>query len=166
MRKVIFLDVDGVLNSVGFLDDWWINTRMAPGYNSEDFNQSQFDPKAVALLEKLVNEVPGVEIVISSSWRVLHTLPEIRNFIKTAGGLKASSVIIDQTPQHQGYSIRGREVKEWVDEHLDEFDRYVIFDDNGDFTRQQKQTGVFIQTDEAVGLTEADIERAKTIFLA
>jgi len=168
MRRVVFLDVDGVLNSMSFLTHQW-DVRKSRGYaenhGSADYDQSQFDPSRVALLEKLVLEVPGVEIVMSSSWRIFHLLPEIRHFIKTAGGLKASTVIIDKTPQHHD-GFRGREVQAWVNEFLNEDDRFVIFDDDGDFTHQQKDSGAFIQTDDSVGLTESDIDKAKRILLA
>ena len=52
-KKILFLDIDGVVNS----DDWYNKTRGRSG---------DFDPEAIALLNQLKDI--GVEVVISSSW--------------------------------------------------------------------------------------------------
>lgn len=59
MRKIIFLDIDGVLNSADHLD----HTKHCNGY-------SDISPKKVKLLKKIVDRT-GAEIVLSSTWRDL-----------------------------------------------------------------------------------------------
>lgn len=56
--KIIFLDIDGVLNSEVY---YRIVDR-----SKKDW--SRFDPKAVELIKKLLNEF-SAKIVISSTWR-------------------------------------------------------------------------------------------------
>lgn len=57
--KVIFLDIDGVLNS----NDWYVKTRGIGGYNGGDV-----DPKCIELINDLI-DATGAKIIMSSSWR-------------------------------------------------------------------------------------------------
>ena len=57
--KIIFLDIDGVLNT----------------YNSMD----RFCPKAVSCLNEFVQE-SGAKVVISSSWRLSWKIEEMREY--------------------------------------------------------------------------------------
>ena len=57
MRKIIFLDIDGVLSP-----RWWNSDKQSDNYGC------LFDAKAVANLAKIVEETDA-EIVISSSWK-------------------------------------------------------------------------------------------------
>ena len=56
MRKILFLDIDGVLNTGSHL--------------SQDKYGDGFNPKAVANLAKIV-DATGADIVISSSWKFM-----------------------------------------------------------------------------------------------
>lgn len=57
--KVIFLDIDGVLNT-----KYWENMKVRDQYGHT------FDPNSVANLARIIEET-GAEIVISSSWKCL-----------------------------------------------------------------------------------------------
>ena len=57
MRKVIFLDIDGVLNP-----KWWERKKPADRFGCA------FVPKTISCLAKIVKETKA-EIVISSSWK-------------------------------------------------------------------------------------------------
>ena len=61
MRKVVFLDIDGVLNT-----KWWY-TQMDRNIPKDKYGYA-FDPNAVSNLNKIVDET-GAGIVISSSWK-------------------------------------------------------------------------------------------------
>jgi len=60
MRKIIFLDFDGVLHPDGV------------GLFSR-----------LPLLESFLSRMPEAEIVVSSTWREDHTLDELRQFVFT-----------------------------------------------------------------------------------
>lgn len=60
MNVVMFLDFDGV-------------THQDPGWNAEPFCR-------LPLIEAVLRDFAGVDIVISSSWREHHSLDEIRGF--------------------------------------------------------------------------------------
>jgi hypothetical protein len=159
--KVLFLDIDGVLNSTK-----WYMKRQKLKEEGKTFmwrDEAEFDPEAVAHLEKIMVAHPDVEIVISSTWRILHPLAEIRGYIKTAGGELASSKVIDKTPRGKmvdGFemsSIRGDEIKRWMDLLGDEIKSYVILDDDSDMRPDQKEN--FVQTNHMNGLTDADAQK-------
>ena len=63
MSKIVFLDIDGVLNT-----GWWY-TQMDRNTPKDKYGYA-FDPKSVANLKRILDET-GAEIVISSSWKSL-----------------------------------------------------------------------------------------------
>lgn len=109
--KVIFLDVDGVLNS-----DEYFNSIKDKKINTIE---NQIDINKVKLLKQAVNTT-GAKLVLSSSWR----------YTKNANNLKALllnyGMIVDSTPFLN--NERGKEIKKWLDEHKNVED-YVILDD-------------------------------------
>ena len=112
-KKVIFLYIDGVLNSASY-------DRIR---GAEDGN---IDPTRMPLLKKIVNET-GAEIVLSSSWRKLwepEGLDEVcleLNCIYNSFGLR----IADKTPL---LGNRGEEITLWLEKHP-EVKEYVVLDD-------------------------------------
>lgn len=109
--KVIFLDVDGVLNS-----DEYFNSIKDKKINTIE---NQIDINKVKLLKQAVNTT-GAKLVLSSSWR----------YTKNANNLKALllnyGMIVDSTPFLN--NERGKEIKKWLEEHKNVED-YVILDD-------------------------------------
>jgi len=86
MQKILFLDIDGVLNT-----KFWY-------YKMDDDTPRDkwgyvFDPASVANLKRIV-DVTGAEIVISSSWKCIG-LPELRKMWKAR---KLPGRIVDATP--------------------------------------------------------------------
>jgi hypothetical protein len=55
------------------------------------------------------------------------------------------------------FSIRGMEIKEWLDKHGKNVSHYVIIDDVDNFLSSQKSH--FVQTDPEVGITESDVKK-------
>ncbi len=112
-KKVIFLDIDGVLNSA-FYD------RIR---GAEDGN---IDPSRMPLLKKIVIET-GAEIVLSSSWR-RHWEPDGHGevFCELNGIFKSFGLeITDKTPV---LGTRSEEISAWLENHP-EVKNYVILDD-------------------------------------
>lgn len=142
--KVLFLDVDGVLNSrrscVAF-----------GGYPMELEHIHAFDQIAIRLLQRLC-DAAGVKIVFSSAWR-LYVTPEQA---AEAFGLP----IIDKTPFNHGRA-RGTEIQDWLDAHP-EIECYAILDDNSDM--MTKQLPYFVQTPETEGLSWECYEKLCGLF--
>ena len=132
--KVIFLDIDGVLNTEEYLR------------KLKDPNQGYANPDKVSLIHSIISGT-GAKIVISSNRRfemqnVLHNLPTLRSDIIGTTGLTGN---------------RNSEIEEWVDKHdVDSFvvidDMLLLFPDN------------LVQTDPEVGLTESDAKEAIRIL--
>lgn len=145
--KVIVLDIDGVLNSDAFLNrdrvsdkdgdwvQWWLD---------------YFDPAAVAVLNRLTGE-SGAVIVLSSTRRNWAGLEDLRMILGRAG---VAAELLDKTPYLRGRP-RGEEVQAWLDGN--KVESYVILDDHDDMGYLADR---LVQTDSAVGLTDADAERA------
>lgn len=93
INKYLFLDVDGVLNSVSWYRAEWNKDHVYP--------QGDFDPKCVEIVNRIVKET-GCKVVVSSSWRAEINLQSI--FDKA--GLKFKIHSITPFGVHRGCEIR------------------------------------------------------------
>lgn len=139
MIKLIFLDFDGVLNS----HDWQRLQYQKYGSFLQR-SMDELDPRAVARLNKII-EATGAKIVVSSTWRILHTRTELIGFL-TAAGFKGE--IIGMTPRlsRSPYKVtdravcRGDEIQQWLDwekercvrDNSEPVESFVILDDDSD----------------------------------
>lgn len=143
--KIIFLDIDGVLNSGEYLY----------AHNCDEWVE-QIDPDAVSLLNELVADTQA-QIVISSSWRIARSLSEIKNYFKERGFM---GDIIDVTPSnYRGETERGNEIQEWLDTH--QVDSFVILDDDSDMAHLRDY---LVKTSFEHGLQPEHITKAKKIL--
>lgn len=182
--KLIFLDIDGVLNSEQYTN--WCYTAEGKEYlkNGGDLF---VDKNAVKLIEELCRDY-GVKLVISSSWRVL-TVEATKQEFNNYKDLKClSKYIVGITPKYyDNESIRGNEINDFLthmrntnmrtydmlydrkyfDYDEDEYDNfsvgYCIIDDDDDMMDYQKDN--FIKIDNYTGITESDIEKIKQILV-
>ena len=144
--KVVFLDIDGVLNNVA---------SAAEGID--------ILPEKVILVRRLC-QVTGASIVLSSSWRILFDIEFLRDLLYHTGlrqrwaGDKPVSVI-DVTPRLDS-GPRGLEIQKWLSEH--QVTDYVIIDDDSDMLEIQMVN--FIKTDNNIGLSSRDVDRAIQIL--
>lgn len=164
MGKVIFLDIDGVLNT-----KWWY--AQMDGNTPRDKYGYAFDPHAVANLKKILDET-GADIVISSSWKSLG-LSELEDMWLDRGlpgkliGITPNSVsdemLLNAGLDHMElFHIRGMEIKEWQTKHGKHVSHYVIIDDMDNFLLEQKKH--FVQTDPEVGITESNAIQAIVVL--
>ena len=65
MKKIIFLDFDGVLNT-----EYYQNYLMSKREQWQDGHGAFFDPEAVQQLKRII-EATNADIVIESSWKYL-----------------------------------------------------------------------------------------------
>lgn len=140
--KVLFLDVDGVLNST--------RTCVAFGGYPFELDDGSFDMVAIALLQRLC-AAADVSVVFSSAWR-LHC--DFRDAGKAFG-----LPIIDRTPSLCG--PRGAEIAAWLAQHP-EVEQYAIIDDDADMLPGQLPH--FVKTDPHEGLSWQAFTRLCEIF--
>jgi hypothetical protein len=116
--NVIFLDVDGVLRTDAS-DRYWSEVT------GEPIPQSVFDrlfsSHSIAILNEIIY-ITGAKVVITSTWRVQHTLEELIQKFKIRG---FRGEIIDKT---NIIGNRGEEIQEWLDTHS--INKYVVIDDS------------------------------------
>lgn len=160
MRKIIFLDIDGVLNT----ERWHCQTA---SNELQDEYGYKFDPVAVTNLSKIIEET-GADIVISSSWKFMG-LSKMRKMWKDR---KLPGNVIGITPNTVSdkfllnvdldnmdiMAIRGQEVKEWLMLNKNEITNYVILDDMNDILQEQESH--FIWIDPEVGITSGNAVQA------
>ena len=154
MRRIIFLDIDGVLNSVKY-------DRQR---TDEDGN---IDETRMVLLKELVDST-NAEIVLSSSWRKHWSIDDSEcdhigrelNSTFQKHGLKIS----DKTPVLSALE-RSIEIQTWLDEHLCEIQSFVIIDDM--FGGWGPLANNLVKTDNRIGrgLEMKHVEMAKRVLL-
>ena len=150
-RKILFLDIDGVLNSDAFAD------YMLEEDNVDIFNEDMLDERAIVQLKKIV-VTTGAEIVLSSSWRWYKDTRD-----KVHQQLRAKDIdFIDTTPREINTTMsRGTEIKAWLDEHP-EVERFVILDD--DDLRIEEYLPYHVKTTFKYGLTREKAAEAIKIL--
>lgn len=168
MKKIVFLDIDGVLNHEQFM----IKREKEFNHLSHiDLGVCQIDPEKIGLLNMLI-ECTNCYFVISSTWRISYwgDLPEIFNRLNFYNK-EAEKRILDKTPISScSMCYRGNEIYNWMQHNNQFFDgapyyrfkNYVILDDDSDMLYWQKDN--FIQTDGKIGLTENDVKKAIDIL--
>jgi hypothetical protein len=119
--KVVFLDIDGVLNDSDFLKPLDRELR-------EKTPEIDIDPLRVELVNNIC-ERTGAVIVLSTTWRELYpegdaNKPSCRSLL-IKQGLRAS--IIGETPRTFS-AHRAHEISMWLDDN--DVESYVVIDDD------------------------------------
>ncbi len=162
--KIIFLDIDGVLNS-----NFWNDT-----HQRELSDGTLIDMDKVVLLGELVKKT-NAKVVLHSGWKFWfnNNLRPVRiESQKLVDMLQTQDIeIYDVTPDYTTEEIRetkkfslvkAKEIWGWLDMHQ-ETENWIVIDDldlhdEHIFKRQ-------IKTDQTIGLTKQDIERAAAMLL-
>lgn len=162
--KIIFLDIDGVLNVC---------------YPQHDEHGRIFHPHFEDNLRSIV-DATGAKIVLSSTWRMrglelVKKLWSDRNLAGEVIGVTTTCCQLVAAEKFEYYDQveRGHEIQEWIDENP-KITHYVILDDDNDMLRSQR--GNFVRTanninhpdcvDVGYGLTKICAEQAIRILSA
>lgn len=149
IQRTLMLDIDGVLNSAT-----WFAKMQSDALDRYPIS-NMIDPECVARLNTLI-DLSGADVVISSSWRIVHPLGEIYHALKAKG---FTGKIIGRTPKYM--PPRGREIQEFMTGAGRDCDHLVILDDNSSMAHL---TPRLVLTSWGVGLTDADVRRALELF--
>lgn len=133
--KVVFLDVDGVLNNFTLI-------------RQNGFNY--IDPVMVGRVGIVVKH-SGAKIVLSSTWR----LQEDDKRLVTSSLGEQGMFIHDVTPNLR--TVRSQEISDWLADNP-MVERYAILDDDEDAGFGMRES--FFQTDPEVGITDRIAEMA------
>ena len=164
--KLIFLDIDGVLNSDVYMETPFYQDEVK-SHGINDYksyavvlraHHTHLDPSAVQLLNQLVKD-SGAEVILSSTWRLRYSLEEMNDMLKKRG---ATFQIIGTTPsiKRQG-TKRGSEVSLFLSKLEEQPESFVILDDIDQFPHHRAN---FVRTPEKTGLTKEYVEKALKIL--
>ena len=159
--KLIFLDIDGVLNNeVHYSKEAHEQRFKEPG------EVHDIDRHNVELLNELVANT-GARIVISSTWRYGRTTAELQKILEDFG-FKGEIIGVTPSLRFPG-ALRGNEIYRWLEENTavygspsSDFREYIILDDDSDMLLWQANN--FICVDSYTGLTPRNIYKAQRIL--
>jgi len=158
--RVVFLDFDGVLNQ---------------GYDKVRGAPSGFDysvPSCVLALNALTRAMDA-RIVVSSSWRLQHTLDELRTVLRQWG---VEAPVLDVTQDLDDASgfpaARIAEIRAFLDLCPEPIEAFAVLDDqdirldiNNEVVKDEEIEARFIQTTTEVGFTsEGAVQAARHLL--
>ena len=147
--NIIFLDIDGVLNS-----DAWLASE---NKKTLEYPLDQFDPRTVKLLNRIIEKTEA-KIVLSSTWRLNRSIEDIQEIFKKVGIIGEIVSVTPDLKNTQKHITRGNEILAWCIENEDligvsykHYNSYAIIDDGNDFLLWQVNN--FFRCDRYMGLT-------------
>ena len=144
--KVIFLDIDGVLNSYKFSKTLENHENL--------FYGMEIDPFSLELFTNLLKNNASIKVVISSSWRDSLSLYQFKELFKSF-----QDQIIDMTSSDVD---KAKSIELWVKTHkINEFvilDDDVLFDLDHGFNKKQ------IKTSPNLGISHEHINQIKILL--
>lgn len=153
--RVIFLDVDGVLNKAG------CKVKTPSGFYFVE------DDKLL-LLKELV-EKTNAKIVLSSTWRqgwedLNNGVDSIdsRDFVLLRDKLKEFDLDLYDYTSCPITSDRGSKIKEWLSKHFEEVDSILVLDDESNIKPFNK---FFVRTSFSDGLKEKHVKKSVEVLL-
>lgn len=160
MIKIIFLDIDGVLNNSLEVDphkDSYLNGEY----------QGLYSPRCIKHLNDIIKQT-GAKIVVSSTWRLGRTIKELQKILDDMGVVGGE--VVGATPSYyDSHILRGNEILKWTQENKEllgceyyNFTSYVILDDDTDMNYWQR--GNFVVCDNCIGLTDRVTAQAISIL--
>jgi len=140
--KIIFLDIDGVLNNENYFDSKEDEKRKLIDYYKEHEDEYDFEDEINFHLQRRLLDIDftkvdmikdicdesGAKIVIVSTWKIYEFWFVIKKYL-----IEYGLPIIGETNDYKWY--RGGEIREYLKNHL-EVEKYIIIDD--EFFRDYK----------------------------
>jgi hypothetical protein len=149
---ILFLDIDGVLNSARFL-------RENPGAFDGRLLSQMLDPSAVGRLQQLALATDA-DVVISSSWRIVFPLTSIAEALAVHG---FTGRIVGATGTGRNRkSLRGLEIQAWLEADRSAQDKICILDDDSDMG---PMLPFLVKTTFEEGLLDEHVDQALRLLL-
>ena len=170
MMKVLFLDIDGILNrqipDVSLLGD---EERQKPDGQNEEIEEDK-----MALLSRLVRET-GAVVVLHSGWRFhfdengnpLHPAAKKLCSLMQKYGLSFYGFTPDLSDEairrtRRFSLVKAKEILLWLKNQETEVESYVVLDDLT--LHDERISSHQVKTDGRLGLTEEDVKMAEKIL--
>lgn len=165
--KVIFLDMDGVVNTVNS-DKYSLGLRLTYDYDNYKDN-FYFDPRILINFIKLLDfcKTNDVKICISSTWRMGTTVAGWNNFLykhfRNSLRLKENDMLIVGITGNGCNGIRGLQIKEWLSLYEEDID-YLVVDDETFDIKDYIPENKFLRVEGQKGLTNKNLNFIKGYF--
>ena len=147
MKKVLFLDIDGVV----FTQQCCIYYQRILGHQWF----SRFCPIALSNLEYLLEKIPELVIILSSSWRQLDD--HMKRLEESGMPDSILKKIIGTTPSQSDLRERYEEIDRWL--YLNPGYEFVIIDDDWEDMGYHADKPYFIRTNPDEGLMYSHIKK-------
>jgi len=157
--KILFLDIDGVLNNEK--QNWDIEGNWT------------ISDSSVGILNRLLDEIPDLKIVLSSTWRIASRGQEATfKHLTEKHGFKHASRVIGSTPdfgyRNDAWFLRGEECLEWMNLYHEgeEIEAWAILDDQKDMflTLPNNHRNKLVITDSQRGFSLREFDKLKEIL--
>lgn len=153
--KVVFLDVDGVLNC---------SSRMGQCVQVGREVGHRMDVDAVQRLATLCRRT-GAKVVVSSTWRIQYGGPQVRRMLHVMSGYDFR--VVGETPRLPRTDgrdpSRGEEIGAWLSRPLaPRVEAFVILDDGNDMGPYGPR---LVQTTWELGLEDGHVDRAVALLM-
>lgn len=144
--KIIFLDIDGVLNNRKTQIPYGIDISCVDNFN-------------------YIIQKTNANIVLISSWRYMIMQGEMKlkgfEYLLRSHGVNCKDRLIGLTSPDEIFYERWYQVEHWIKHTENKIDSFVILDDYEDFPNYPQN---YIQTDGYYGLTFEDAKKAVHIL--
>ncbi len=140
--KVLFLDIDGVVNCS-------TTSQRHRGFIG-------IDPYMSILVDR-IKQATGCVVVLSSTWRKdLNSRKEIMDQCTSFIDCTPYTFLLDKEGGRElnNWSRRGHEIERWLNENWEDVEKYAVLDDDIDVKMIEKLIPNYFQTFWEEGLTE------------
>lgn len=174
LQRYLFLDIDGVLNTIRYS-----NYLIDNDEDEADEDGALFDPEAVNNLACIVENIPDLRIIISSTWRLkgwewmnrLWVKRQLPGSIYSFTPVLEAVCYVNKINPKNTFSVypdgtRALEINEWLRLYTNQNPlsyKYVILDDFNDFLVMQQEHVII--TNPNFGITREDVVKALKILL-
>ena len=171
--KLLFLDMDGVVNTIE--DKYCVSLNIPMEIlEGKDYHRCQFDPRLVFNFIRLLEfcKENNIHIVISSTWRMGTEVEDWNKFFNKhfgrTSGYKLDNLVVALTPvdgRDRGQQIQTVIESLWVMSDINDTIEYVIIDDDtNDITPYHKAENI-IKVDPTKGLDNNTLDKIFKKFL-
>lgn len=152
MTKYLFLDIDGVMNSTQSIHLYYRQGKRG--------RVNDFCPIAVSNLNYIIEQVPDLKIVISSTWRLGNTVEQLKEILVKAGVHNAN--VVGKTPNLR--TGRDTEIRAWLTYNADRQEyRFAVLDDG--IADMHGVEANLVRTSSYHGLLWADVLKVLNILI-
>lgn len=166
--KLIFLDIDGVLNNMNYTIYTFEMLGRDKAYQIMKEDLDIFDPNSLFYLSKLLEQFKNnIKIVLSSTWRLNQKgIDKVKEKIFETLGYE---IPFDITGRHKDM-VRGFEIEKYLKNNDLLNENYIIIDDDSYDIIGEKYTGKldftkhFVWCDNNIGFQKGEYDKALKIL--